>query len=491
MALRARLVAPQPEPREVWPWHQVSRCIIGVDQLTQGDRRMEAETYLSSGRSVRSAIEAHGSGWTTLGNLALVTQPARLKGILVPAEHGTPFLAATQVFDVPPVPRKWLAIERMARAQDCFVEDGTILVTRSGLVGRTTLAYAPHRGVVISDDLLRVKAKSKRDHGWLYAFLRAPQSRSMATSAQYGHIIKHLETSHLEALPVPKVDEATADDFSLRVARILEARNECYRLNVEAESKFEAALGGPLKVEDWGEGGFVISSSALVGERRRFDASVHNPGVATIRKKLAKHGATHISIAEAGYNVWLPTRFRRIPASDGVLLLDSADLTEVSPELTKKIADGDFGDPHRGRVKASWVLMARSGQTYGIIGTTVLAGAGLEEYIVSDHVMRIAPGSDVKMRAGYLVMAMSHPTLGRPIIKSLCYGSSIPELDVADIAALKIVRLKRADEDAIADLVEASASARRSADTLEAEIAKDAARIVEQFMAQRGLRLVR
>src|SRR5574340_571789 len=195
----------------------------------------------------------------------------------------------------------------METAKHCFVTDETILVTRSGSVGRATLAHAPHRGVIISDDLLRVSAKDNRHHGWLYAYLRTPQVRAMATGMHYGHIIKHLETSHLEALPVPVVEEATADDFSRRVAKILELRNESYRMTLEAEARFEKALS-PLKVTNWGNDGFTVkASTAFLGGRRRFDASVHNPGVGAIRRHPIKHGEGFTTITEAGYDVWIPT----------------------------------------------------------------------------------------------------------------------------------------------------------------------------------------
>ena len=62
---------------------------------------------------------------------------------------------------------------------------------------------------------------------------------------------------------------------------------------------------------------------------------------------------------------------------------------------------------------------------------------------------RISAGSapyPVKMRPGYLVTALSHPLFGRPVVKSLAYGSSIPHIDPGDIQALEIVRLKDADE---------------------------------------------
>jgi len=171
-----------------------------------------------------------------------------------------------------------------------------------------------------------------------------------------------------------------------------------------------------------------------------------------------------------------------VPAEDGVLLVDSADLTEVNPDLTKRIADGDFGDPHRGRVKSGWILMARSGQTYGIIGTAVMAEGDLEDKVISDHVMRIKPGPNASIKPGYLLTALSHPILGRPLVKSIAYGSSIPEIEVADIEAFEVVRLRASEESAIAELAEASARARAEADVLEREIAGDAEAIIKRFM---------
>jgi hypothetical protein len=483
MALRARLVAPPPEPRLVWPWHTVKAGSVRATALLSGDRRMEAETYLSSGHGLRIAIESKLSGWVRFSELGKVTQPGRLKGILVLPQYGMPFLTATQVFDVRPISRKFLAVGKMAGATDCLVEDGTILVTRSGSVGRAAMAHSVHRGTVISDDLLRVKPVVARDLGWIYAFLQTPQSRAMTTSAHYGHIIKHLETSHLDALPIPEIDDEQAAEFNSKVTKIIDLRNEGHRLTLEAEALFGDSLG-PLKIKDWGEQGFSVKASkALMGGRRRMDATIHNPGVAAIRKHLGKNGSGFTSISEAGYDVWLPSRFRRIPAEDGVLLVDSADLTEVNPDLTKKIADGsDYGDPYRGRVSTGWILMARSGQTYGIIGTTVLAEKDLEGKVISDHVMRIKPRADAKMLPGYLMTALSHPTFGRPAVKSLAYGSSIPEIEVADVQSHQVVRLKLEEETAIANLAQKAATARAMADILEREITAEADVLVNQFI---------
>src|ERR1035437_8510666 len=484
MALRARLAGPSAPPRAVWPWHTATTGSIAVSALLGGDRRLEAETYLSSGYGIRTAIESKPAGWKNFDQLARVWQPGRLKGILVSPEFGTPFLAATPGFDVRPVPRKWLALGRTSDAENRFVKPGMILITRSGSVGRPTLAYCTHQSTLVSDDLLRIDPLDQRNRGWIYAYLHASQTRAMAIGAHYGHIIKHLETSHIYALPIPTVDDDTAADFQRRVNRILELRNEGYRLTLEAEARFENSLGS-IKIADWGENGFTVKASkAFVSGRRRMDATIHNPGVSAIRRHLTKKGEGFTKIMDAGYDVWLPTRFRRIPAEDGVWLFESADLTEINPDLKKRIADGDFGDRNRGRVDPGWVLMARSGQTYGIIGTTMISGEDLDGKIISDHIMRIKPRSDAKIKPGYLMTALSHPIFGRPLVKAIAYGSSIPEIEVADIETHPIVRLKPAEETKIAELAEESATARAASDVLEREIAADAEKIIAKFIAE-------
>ncbi len=483
MALRARLAAPPPKPRQVWPWHTLKCASMPSSALFAGDRRMEAETYLSSGFGIRAAIESKVGKCTHLGNLAKVWMPGRLKGIQVSRDFGTPFLAATQAYDIRPIPRKWLALERTADSANRFVRPGMILVTCSGSVGRATLAYAPHENTLISHDLLRVEAINEKDKGWIYAYLHAPQVRAMATGVHYGHIIKHLETSHLEALPIPTVDDDTAANFSRRVSRILALRNEGYRLTLDAEARFEKTLG-PLKVTDWGEQGFSVrASKAFLSGHRRFDASVHNPGVAAVRRHLAKHGEGFTTVADAGYDVWVPGRYKRIPAEDGVIYRDSADLLEVSPDLMKRFGDCGFGDKFRGRVKSGWVLIPCSGQVYGIIGSAILATEALHDQVVSNHVIRVAPRKNTGMRVGYLVTALSHLTWGRPLVKSLAFGSSVPEIDSEDLINFEVVRLKPADESAVADLAEASAKARADADVLEREIAEDASAIIDRFIA--------
>src|SRR5437763_531520 len=126
------------------------------------------------------------------------------------------------------------------------------------------------------------------------------------------------------ALPIPTVDDDTAADLTKRVSRIVDLRNDSYRLTLEAESRFEKALGG-FAIEGPGKPGFTVNARSFASGRRRIDASMHNPGAAAVRRHLANHGKGFTKFSEIGFDIWVPGRYKRIPAEDGVIYRDSAD----------------------------------------------------------------------------------------------------------------------------------------------------------------------
>lgn len=465
MALRARLSASK-EAQTQWPWHKVSYLALPASAMWSGDRRMEAENFLASGYGLRLALEAKLGGRGRLGDVAKVLQPSRLKGIHVAQEYGTPFLAATQIFDLRPVPRKFLSLEKTDAAYQRFASPGQILITRSGTVGRSTLATLAISDTLISDDLLRINPIDPSAWGWTYAYLRSTAARAMMTSAKYGHVIKHLEVGHAQALPMPQPRADIVAAFQRDAEHILASRNKAVELFQNAEDAVGKHVGVPKRLPS-SEAGFSVPASSFMGGRRRLEGVFHNPTVRGLHAHFVARKLRTTSLIQSGCELWLPTRFRRIPAEEGVELVGSADLFEMNPDLTKRIADIDFGDANAGRVKEGWLLLARSGQTYGINGTMVIANAFHENKVISDHVIRIAPTPHCDVRTGYLYAFFSHPDLGRPMVKSLAYGSSIPEIDVSDIANLPIPRLARSEEDAIADMAEEASRLFAEADILE------------------------
>ena len=89
--------------------------------------------------------------------------------------------------------------------------------------------------------------------------------------------------------------------------------------------------------------------------------------------------------------------------------------------------------------------------------------------------------NEPQCRLGYVVMAMTHPELGRLRVKALPYGSSIPHIEVSDLQRFQIPRLQTSMENGIADCVEEAARLRDRADELETRLAESADAEVVRF----------
>lgn len=484
MAVRARLTPPRVTQTD-WPWHKVKASSLKASLLFNGGRRMEAENFLANGFGTRVAIEAKGAGWKRLVDVARTWQPSRLKGIQVGPEFGTPFLAATQVYDVRPVPRKWLSLNRTSDHAQRFVDEGTILVTCSGSVGRATLAHSTIKGVLISHDLLRIEAIDPGWWGWIYAYLRAPTVREMMKAAQYGHIIKHLETHHLDDLPILVPDDpGITARCNAAAERIIASRNEAFAKIREAEALFAKQF--PAGEPQADATAFLRrASQALFQNRRRFDAWSHNPEKEEIERRLSASCKGWTTLEEAGTQVWLPNRFKRIPAEDGVELIDSSQIFELNPDYNRRISAAGIADRSNGFVKSGWIMMSRSGQVYGLLGSVAMATEQHAGKVVSDDVIRIAPSDG--LRPGYLYVAISHSELGRPRAKALAYGSSIPHVEVEDLKAFSIPRLAPELEEQISDLAEDAFKLWSEGDEIENEIAELAETVISDFLARKSV----
>lgn len=476
MALRARLVAPPPKPRELWPYHTLKTGTVPASLLFAGDRRMEAGTYLSSGFAIRAAIEARSTGWVRLGTLAEFWSPPRIKQIEVDREHGVPYLNTSQVFGTFPTTRKFLAVKKTTSAGRRLVEPGTILMMASATPGRCTLATNAHRDAFVSHHFMRVIPRDDKHAGWVYAFLRSSYGRALTSGAQYASIIRHIEPHHAEGLPIPEIPDALSAQFNQVVAEILTYRNRSLTLTEQAEAMFSEALGNLNPSSE--EAAFVVRAHALTAGRRRLEASFHNPVAAAVFKRFKRWER----LRSVTKKVWWMTRFARNYGEHGIAYLSADELFTVNPEQTRRILVDPDDNYREFFVEPGWIVMACSGQVYGLNGAAALMTEHHRNTFFSHDLIRIVADTS-KIRAGYLLVTLTHRTHGRPLLIRAAYGTSIPHLDPADVADFPVVRLDQSVENQIADLAESAARCRGDADALERRLADDAAKVVQRFIA--------
>jgi type I restriction enzyme, S subunit len=463
---------------EAVPWSATRSSVIA-----SGARRLEAEAYLTDGYGIRLTIESRPSGWKPLGELADVWQPSRLKGILVSPSSGVPFLSAGQVFEAVPTPRKWLSLSKTKGAADCYVTSGTILVSRSGNVGRVTVAHEPHVDVVLSDDLLRVSPHEDFLRGWLYAYMRTSSFRMMATTLRYGHVIKHLEVHHLSALPVIEVDRAVAERMTSATDEIFTDRDKAQALVRRAESIYFEDLEEYKPTSDY-DTPFVVSSGTFDADRRRLDGFYHNRVATDILGAIKHYGRSTDKLLDVCARIFYPKRFRRFFGDNGTPYRSAEELFDLNAPVTKRVYASLVEDAEEYMLHAGWLVMACSGQVYGLNGAVMLLDHRHEGIFGTHDLIRLVPDGE-KIRTGYLLLALGNRLLGRPVVVRNAYGTSIPHLDVMDVEQICIPRLDDAVEAEISELMVKAVKLGSRADDLEDAITAEAEGIVSKFI--RGL----
>jgi hypothetical protein len=304
-------ISPHPEPHRL----SVIHAGLPLSEFATGERRLEGERYLLGGYALRRKMKSVPCA--TLMELADVWQPGRLKGITVSSEDGVPFFTATQVFDIRPAARKWLAPSRTYDLEKRYVEPGWILVTCSGAVGDAIISYGPLAGVIISHDLLRVQVRNPAHLGYIYGFLRSRFARSMLFSDKYGSIVKHLEPEHLQELLVPLVGEDIHEPLTGRVKTVYSLRDEAFHLSLGAEAMYTAQLGVELAGFPQ-EPGFSVPASALFERRRRLDGFHYNPRAQRALEILNAGGMRVAPLSTLGYAVLGVSRFKHLYSADGI-----------------------------------------------------------------------------------------------------------------------------------------------------------------------------
>lgn len=456
---------------------------VSIKLLSHGDRRLEASTFLTDGYGLRQALEALAST-VPVADLAAVWMPDRLKGFPVDEGKGLPFLSAGQVFESRPRVRKWLAGAMLNDTDRRRVEPSWLLVSRSGEVGRVTAVYQEHLDTVISDDLLRVVPQQSADYGWLYAYMRTPTFFAIMRSAQYGHMIKHLQPEHLQAMPVAMPETAIRRSIGELATNALAMRHKARSLQGEADATY-AQLVNPTSSLPRQSLFATVRSSQLTTGRRRFEAQFHRSDVLQV-EALIRNAATHVEpLADVVASVSVGARFKRHFGANGTPYRSASELFDVNPPVTKRIYSALLPDPGRYMLKAGWIIMACSGQTYGLLGRSMALTENHDGVFGSHDLIRIVP-DETRVRTGYLQTLLSHMDYGRPRVVRFATGTSVPHLDPSDIRQLFVPRFGPDQEDTIAELSDQATELAAEADRLETAAIAQAESVIAHLTGRHG-----
>lgn len=450
--------------------------------LARNDRRLEASTFLTDGYGLRQGLEALAST-VPMSEIATVWQPPRLKGFQVDPGRGLPFLSAGQVFESQPRVRKWLAKALTPKADSRYLESSWLLMSCSGEVGRVTAVYDEHLDKVITHDLLRV-VPQESDYGWLYAYMKTPTFFAVARSSQYGHMIKHLEPEHVLNLPVAMPELEVRNSIGRDAKQSLEMRQTARRLQAQADQAY-ARLVNPENAPIHRSASATVRSSDLMSGRRRMEGQFHRSDVLQVERMIKTAGSHTERLDSLVESVSMSPRFKRHFGANGTPYRSASELFDVNPPVTKRIYSGLLDNAELYMLNPGEIVMARSGQTYGLLGRTLVLNENHAGTFGSEDLIRIQP-DETKARTGYIHTALNHVDFGRPRVVRFASGTSVPHLDPPDIREVLIPRFSTAQENEVADLSEKATQLSAEADRLEIAAVEEAERAISALTGRRG-----
>ena len=406
--------------------------------ISRDGLRLDCNPYMTGALEARVRLDELSSPKERLedlceGGISGLVNPGRITRQWVEdATYGVPFLTSTSILQADLSKLRFISKRAVQENPKLIIRQGYTLITRAGSIGRMSYARPDMDGMACTEDVLRViPDREKVPPGYLYAFLSSRFGVPMVTSGTYGAIIQHIEPEHIASLPVPRLGEEAELMIHSLVELAANKRSRAAELRNEAVQRVISILEWRPQATSglWG-----CTSSSNV--QKRFDALHHASGICAARERLGAGPSERLR--DVVEEVFEPNRGPRRKVEDrayGVPFLSSSEVFRLDPVGEYLISRSRTPHLERQLITDRDLLLPRSGQLGGIIGRAILPLPSYYDSAASEHLVR------VRCRAkedAFFIWAVLATEPGYYAAIGTAYGSSIPSLDCALLADLRI-----------------------------------------------------
>lgn len=179
-----------------------------------------------------------------------VFAPPLFKHIYLSNDNGYPFMTGAELSQQCLPPYRWLSPKGVKEIHDYVVEEGTLLLYKSGnieggILGNVFIVDKWLNGFCLSDHVIRIKMKDKRMAYWTYAFLKSRAGKKLLLQLATGAVIPFITPDRLNNLIKIPAPTAEFDTICEKIDRYLTYRSESNFLELKAISMVEA------EIESW------------------------------------------------------------------------------------------------------------------------------------------------------------------------------------------------------------------------------------------------
>ncbi len=236
--------------------------------LEKGEMRLDAPYYSDAFMQAKKVVER--SPYPVVPLIELCDDIFRLnqfKRVWSDKKHGYPYMSATDLFHFKPFreqenpSRAYVAKGqhggdakiKSAKKQDSvmhgkvgeerfFVEEGWILVSCSGSVGRVMFVTNNMTHIFFSHDLIRIVPKKETLAGYLHAYLNSWVGQAFLKRDKYGGWVKHIEPEQIKSIPVILLPKNVREKIHQEVITAYQHREDFLKGESSTTNKVDSVL---------------------------------------------------------------------------------------------------------------------------------------------------------------------------------------------------------------------------------------------------------
>lgn len=169
-----------------------------------GDR-LDASHHLPIMETILARLDKGKCPHTSLKEICEeIKIPARFKRNFSISDKGTPYLLPSQLTTFKARFDKFISRKQSGDLTDYILQEGQLLLTTDGTVGRTHPVTRRMTGWFGSNNMARLSDK-ETDMGFLYTYLSLPYGYMQLQKDIYGSVVDHINEAHIGNVRIPKL----------------------------------------------------------------------------------------------------------------------------------------------------------------------------------------------------------------------------------------------------------------------------------------------
>ncbi|WP_215408207.1 restriction endonuclease subunit S [Vibrio gigantis] len=214
----------------------VQNVSLGLQHL-QG--RLDASFHTPKAEAIEEHLKNEECTLLKVGDSRLsngVFLPGRFKRVYVEKEFGIPFIGGKELGNLTPKTEKFLSLKGHSERikSELLLKRGTILVTRSGTIGKVNLTPRHWEGCAASEHIIRITPKDDITAGYLYAWLSTSYGLEMIKRHTYGAVVDEIDDYHVSEVLVPMLSDSEVAEIGSLVVRASALRTQASELDQQA-----------------------------------------------------------------------------------------------------------------------------------------------------------------------------------------------------------------------------------------------------------------